>query len=76
VLGLREINRRYTGENQALVIIKVIAEFRVASKLGYFMIDNITNNNTMIALFQPCYLMNIILNIRLYIIGVIAMAIL
>lgn len=49
MLGLREIHGRYTGENQALVIIKVIVEFEIASKLGYFMIDNATNKDTIIA---------------------------
>lgn len=49
VLSLREIHGRHTGENQALIIVKVIAEFGIASKLGYFMMDNATNNDTMIA---------------------------
>jgi hypothetical protein len=49
VLGLQEIYGRHTGENQALVIIKVIAEFGIATKLGYFMIDNTTNNDTILA---------------------------
>jgi hypothetical protein len=49
VLGLREIHGRHTGENQALVIMKVIAGFGIDTKLGYFMMDNATNNDTMIA---------------------------
>ena len=49
VLGLREIYGRHTGENQALVIMRLIIEFWIASKLGYFMMDNATNNDTMIA---------------------------
>jgi hypothetical protein len=49
VLGLQEIHGRHTGENQAVVIIRVIAGFGIASQLGSFMIDNATNNDTMIA---------------------------
>jgi hypothetical protein len=49
MLGLQEIGRTYTGENQDLIIIRLIAEFGIASKLGYFIIDNTNNNDTVIA---------------------------
>jgi hypothetical protein len=48
VLALREVKGRHTGENQALVVLEVLKEYGIASKLGYFMMDNAESNNTMI----------------------------
>ena len=48
VIGLREIYGRHTGEHQESVVMNVIREFGIASKLGYFMMDNAANNDTMI----------------------------
>ena len=48
ILGLREVHGRHTGENQASIVVNVIREFGIASKIGYFMMDNATNNDTMI----------------------------
>ena len=48
VLALRELEGQHTGENQAQLIMKVIEEYGIASKVGYFMMDNAENNETMI----------------------------
>jgi hypothetical protein len=47
VLALRELEGRHTGDNQARLIMRVIEEYGIASKLGYFMMDNAENNETM-----------------------------
>jgi hypothetical protein len=48
VLALREVDGQHTGQNQAKLIMGVIEEFGIASKVGYFMMDNAENNDTMI----------------------------
>jgi hypothetical protein len=37
-----------SGENMAEAIMEFIREYGIASKVGYFMMDNATNMNTMI----------------------------
>jgi hypothetical protein len=52
VLALRELEGRHTGANQSQLILKVIDEFGIASKVGYFMMDNAENNETMMQSFS------------------------
>jgi hypothetical protein len=47
VLALRELEGQHSGENQAQLVMKVIEEYGIASKVGYFMMDNAENNETM-----------------------------
>jgi hypothetical protein len=47
VLALREIKGRHTGENLASTILEVIGEYGIASKLGYFVMDNADSNSKM-----------------------------
>jgi hypothetical protein len=47
VLALRELEGQHTGENQAQLIMKIIIEYGIVSKVGYFMMDNAENNETM-----------------------------
>ena len=44
VLGLPELTERHTGENIAAQIIEIIKEFEIGDKLGYFTLDNASNN--------------------------------
>jgi hypothetical protein len=46
VLGLPELTERHTGENIAGQIIKIIREYEISDKLGYFTLDNAGNNKT------------------------------
>jgi hypothetical protein len=46
VLAIKEIKGNYKGENLALVLIDVIRDWEIAYKLGYIVIDNASNNNT------------------------------
>ena len=52
VLAFRELQGQHTGENQAQLIIAVVEEYRIATKVGFFMIDNAENNETMIRAFS------------------------
>jgi hypothetical protein len=54
VLALREIDGRHTGTNMADCIMEVINEYGIASKVGYFVMDNADNNDTMIQALSIC----------------------
>ena len=54
VLALRELEGQHTGENQAFIIMSIIKEFGIASKVGYFMMDNAANNETMMKALSVC----------------------
>ena len=45
VLGLKEIKDKYIGEHLATIVIEVVDKYRIASKLGYFIMDNVRNND-------------------------------
>jgi hypothetical protein len=44
----------YLGSNQAELIMKVINSYGIASKVGYFMMDNASNNDTMMEALSIC----------------------
>jgi hypothetical protein len=44
---MKEVNRSYTGENLSVSMLTVIKEWGIQDNLGYFMMDNIENNDTM-----------------------------
>ena len=46
LLAIRELNEDHTGENMAEIIYQVAKEYGILDKLGYFMMDNVFNNNT------------------------------
>ncbi|SPJ87877.1 uncharacterized protein FTOL_12346 [Fusarium torulosum] len=48
VLGLPELLDRHTGENIAEQILDIVREFKIGDKLGYFTLDNTSNNKTII----------------------------
>lgn len=48
VLRIRELDGQHSGENMAEAIMEFIREYGIASKVGYFMMDNAGNMNTMI----------------------------
>ena len=49
VLGLPEIQSRYSGENITAEIIEIIESYRIGHKIGYFTLDNASNNGTAVA---------------------------
>ena len=48
VVRIKELEGQHSGENMAEAIMEFIREFGIATKVGYFMMDNATNMNTMI----------------------------
>ena len=46
VLGLRWFRDRHTGENQAKHFWDIVKTYQITEKLGYFTLDNATNNET------------------------------
>jgi hypothetical protein len=51
ILGLREIEGLHNGENLCSVLLQVLSEYQVWTKVGYFVLDNATNNDTMLGAF-------------------------
>lgn len=47
VLALKDIDSEHDGENLAAAIMEVVEDWGFASKLGYFVMDNAGNNDTM-----------------------------
>src|ERR1700730_17964505 len=63
VLALRELEGQHTGENQAQLIMKIITEYGIVSQVGYLMMDNAENNETMIrALSASKYILHFSIN--------------
>jgi RimJ/RimL family protein N-acetyltransferase len=54
VLALRELDGKHTGQNIASSIMQIINDYGVASKVGYFMMDNADNNDTMMEALSDC----------------------
>ena len=54
ILALRELDGPHTGENQSQLVKKVIEKNGIASKVGYFMMDNAENNETMMRSLSLC----------------------
>lgn len=48
VVGIKELGGQHSGENMAEAIMEFIREYGIASKVGYFVMDNASNMNTMI----------------------------
>jgi hypothetical protein len=46
LLGLKRLRGPYSGENLAQVIIKLIDEYEIADRLGFFVLDNASSNDT------------------------------
>jgi len=48
LLAIRQLRSAHTGENQAEIIIEIIIEYNLRSRIRYFITDNATNNDTAI----------------------------
>jgi hypothetical protein len=46
---MKELRGEHSGENLASVLLEVIEDYQIISKIGYIIIDNAENNDTMIA---------------------------
>jgi hypothetical protein len=47
VISIKEVDGSYTGENLSVPVLIVIKEWGIQDNLGYFMMDNTENNDTM-----------------------------
>ena len=45
LLGLRHLYGAHTGENQAQVVLTLLQEYELCQKVGYFTLDNASNND-------------------------------
>jgi len=48
VLGIPEIVARHTGENIAAEVLSILRSYSIQEKIGYFTLDNASNNDTAI----------------------------
>lgn len=48
LLIIREVHEKYIDNNIADVAYSVMKEYRIEDKFGYFVGDNVSNNNTFI----------------------------
>ena len=48
VLALNEIQGPHEGENVALVVLEIVEDWGIVSKLGWLQMDNASNNDTLI----------------------------
>lgn len=48
LIAIRQLHGAHSGENQAEVIIQVITEFEIQARVGYFVTDNASNNDSAI----------------------------
>jgi hypothetical protein len=48
VVRIKELEGQHNGKHIAEAIMEFVQEYRIASKVGYFMMDNTSNMNTMI----------------------------
>ena len=53
-LALRELDGKHSGQNIASLIMQIINDYGVPSKVGYFMMDNADNNDTMMEALSEC----------------------
>jgi len=49
LLGLRKMCGAHTGETQSQVVLTLLQEYFLVEKVGYFMLDNASNNDTALA---------------------------
>src|SRR5947207_3008613 len=48
MLAMYEVEGQHSGENLAVIVLDVIQDYGIQTKLGYFMCNNASNNNTML----------------------------
>ena len=48
LLGLKELQGAHTGPNMSVTMLELLNDYSIRSKLGYFVMDNAPNNDTML----------------------------
>jgi hypothetical protein len=54
VLALKQLKEEHSGENLAQLVIEVVQDYEIPLKLGYFMMDNARNNDTLMVELSIC----------------------
>ena len=52
---MRELEGEYLGENQTTIILNVLDNFEIRNRLGYFMINNVKSNDTLISIVAEAF---------------------
>lgn len=52
LIALRELKGEHSGANQAVLLAKVIRDFKIEDQIGYFISDNVASNDW--AVFHTC----------------------
>ena len=50
LLAFRRIYRSHDGDNQAAIVLEVLEEYAISHRVGYFVCDNATSNDSTVAL--------------------------
>ena len=50
LFALQQLKGKHIGINQAQIILNVIGEYKIGGRIGYFMLDNMSSNNTAVNL--------------------------
>jgi hypothetical protein len=58
VVAVKELDGAHSRENQACYVIEVINDYGIALKVGYFVMDNASNNDTIIKGLLICMYIN------------------
>ena len=45
LLAIRQLKGEHSGENIAGAVLKVISEYRISKRVGYFVLDNVSSND-------------------------------
>ena len=45
---MKKVEGQHIGENLAAVLLDIIRDYRIQNRLGYFMGNNVSNNDTML----------------------------
>lgn len=51
-LGMKEVSGSHSGKNQAEVILRLLDDYEIRNRLGYFMMDNATSNDTLVEIIS------------------------
>jgi len=58
LIGLPEVIGKHSGQNIAKCLFDVVKEYGIGEKIGYFQLDNATNNDTVVAAMDSILRMN------------------
>ena len=47
---MRRLEGKYGGANQAQIVLDVIGEYKIGGRIEYFMLDNVSSNDTAVDL--------------------------